>query len=197
VTTAGCGRDATGYSLVECVVAMALAMSAAAYIYPFTSAVTTDAGARQAAGFMASRFRLARQGAALGGAARAVVFDFRSGRWVFRVCTDGNGNGVRRLELANVDECDEEPFDVTAAFRGVRIDRDPSVPDPGGGTPSADPVRFGSSDIATFSPAGSGTAGTLYLLSVDGAQYAVRVSGFNGRTRVLRYDRARSVWREI
>lgn len=176
---------------------MGLAMSAAAYLYPFASSVTTDAGARQAAGFMASRFRLARQDAALSGAARAVVFDFRSGRWVFRVCIDGNGNGVRRLELVSVDECDEQPFDVTAAFRGVRIERDPSVPDPGGGAASADPVRFGSSDVATFSPAGSGTAGTLYLLSADGVQYAVRVAGFNGRTRVLRYDRSRRVWRDM
>ena len=186
-----------GYSLVECVAALALLMAVAATAYPAASSLSKSAEGRQAAGFMASRFRLARQSAALRGSARALVFDFAAGRWLFRVCEDGNGNGVRRAELGAVDACEGESVDVAAQFPGIRIERDTSVPEPAGGSVSPDPVRFGVSDLATFTPAGTATAGSLYLLSAEGTQYAVRVGGLNGRTRVLRYDRIARLWKEV
>jgi type II secretory pathway pseudopilin PulG len=186
-----------GYSLVECVAALAVLLSVSALAAPLTTSVADTARARQAAGFVASRFRLARQQAALTGAAEAIVFDVEAGRWRIRVCKDGNGNGVRRAEFDGADRCPEGPHDLATLFPGVRIERDPSIPDPSGGLGSTDPVRFGSSDIASFSPVGTGTAGTLYLLSAEGVQYAVRVAGVNGRTRILRYDQTPGRWREI
>ncbi len=190
-------RRAAGYSLVECVVVVAVLASVLAVGSPMTAAVIHSTRARQAAGYVASTFRLARQNAALRGASEGIVFDFAGGRWQFRVCADGNGNGVRRAELDGVDACGQARHDLSVLFPEVRIERDPSVPDPGGGAGSTDPVRFGSADIASFSPLGNGTSGTLYLMAPDNTQYAVRVAGLSGRTRILRYDRTAAAWREM
>jgi len=192
-----CAPGSCGYSLVESVVVLALVVAASAVATPIGQSAVDGMKPRQAAGFMASQFRLARQRAALTGMARALVFDWSAGRWSFRLCTDGNGNGVRRSELGGEDACEAGILDLAAMFSGARIDVDPSVPDPGGGPGSADPVRFGASDVLTFSPTGSATAGTLYLQGVRGDQYAVRIAGITSRIRVLFFDEHSHTWREV
>src|SRR5262245_36466426 len=115
--------------------------------------------------------------------------------WTFRVCSDGNGNGLRRAELADGrDSCAEGPYDLTQMFPGARISVDPALPGPDGGPGSPDPVRFGVSNMASFAPEGSGTAGTLFIRSAGGRQYAIRVSNITGRTRILRYDTGSRGW---
>jgi len=192
--TCAASRRAGGYSLIECLLVLALIASASAIGTPMAASAIAEERARQAAGFVASRFRLARERAAATGAAEGVVFDSVASTWTFRVCADGNGNGVRRGELATVDACVEGPHAMAALFGTVQIARDVSIPDPGGGPASPDPVRFGASDVATFTPHGTATAGTVFLLSAAGTQYAVRVAGITGRTRVLRYDSGSSQW---
>jgi type II secretory pathway pseudopilin PulG len=187
---------AAGYSLIECVLVLAFVASASAVVSPMASSAVDATRARQAAGFMASELRLARQRAARTGTAVALVFDDMGGDWAFRLCRDGNGNGVRRSELGGADACQDAPRSVLALFPDISVACDPSVPDPGGGVGSTDPVRFGASDIASFNPGGSGTAGTVYLMSAEGALYAVRVAGVTGRTRILRYERFSNRWVE-
>ena len=137
---------------------------------------------------MASRFRLARLEAVSQSRSIGLVFDQQGGRWTFRVCADGNGNGIRRAEIASgTDACLEGPHDLQAMFPGVQIAVDPTIRGPDGEPPSPDPVRFGTSNLASFSALGSCTAGTLFLRSPMGEQYAVRLAGATGRTRVLRY----------
>jgi hypothetical protein len=58
----------------------------------------------------------------------------------------------------------------------------------------SDPIRLGSSDILSFGPVGTATAGTLYLRGRTREQYAVRVLGVTGRVRVLRFDFASRQW---
>jgi len=76
----------------------------------------------------------------------------------------------------------------------VRFGLADSVPDADGlrGT-GTDGVRIGSARILTMSPDGTATSGTLYLQGKR-AQYAVRVLGATGRTRVLAFDRGRQAW---
>jgi hypothetical protein len=159
----------------------------------------TDAGkGRHAARFVAARVRLARQQAAARTATVGLVFDFANGRWMFRVCADGTGNGLRRSEISSgADRCLEGPHDLAAMFPGVRVAVDSSLQGPTGEPPSADAVRFGASDVASFSASGSCTAGSLFIQSPRGAQYAVRVAGVTGRTRVLHYDTAARSWKEL
>jgi hypothetical protein len=60
----------------------------------------------------------------------------------------------------------------------------------------SDPVRAGSSDILTLSPNGTATSATLYICGPTRSQYAVRVLGTTGRTRVFHFSRASSTWIE-
>ena len=70
-----------------------------------------------------------------------------------------------------------------------------NVPDIDGAriTADSDGIRVGSSRILTLGPDGTATSGTLYLHGRRG-QYAVRVLGATGRTRVLRFDTGTGRW---
>jgi hypothetical protein len=54
-------------------------------------------------------------------------------------------------------------------------------------------VRIGAARILTMSPDGTATSGTLYVQGRR-AQYAVRVLGATGRTRVFKYDTGARTW---
>jgi hypothetical protein len=65
-----------------------------------------------------------------------------------------------------------------------------SLNDPGDTSPAT-------SALMSFSPIGTASSRTLYLRGGDGSQYAVRVLGATGRTRVLRYVAGTRVWVEV
>lgn len=189
-------RSSDGSSFVELLVGLAIISILMTLAVPATAYSIDSSRARDAAGFVAARLRLARQHAVFRTAAAGLVFDSVNGRWQLRACQDGNGNGLRRADIAAaVDRCPDGPFDLGQMFKGVTIAVDPSLKGPDGEPGSADPVRFGASDMASFSPEGSGTAGSVYLRSARGQQYAVRVGNVTGRTRVLRYDAGSRTWR--
>ena len=129
---------------------------------------------------MASRFRLARLEAVSQSRSIGLVFDQQGGRWTFRVCADGNGNGIRRAEIASgTDACLEGPHDLQAMFPGVQIAVDATIRGPGGEPPSPAPVRFGTSNLASFSALGS-TAGHALPPVADG-RAACREAGRRDR----------------
>jgi type II secretory pathway pseudopilin PulG len=205
---AGCGRCRSrderptprqsgewGVSSVDLIVALGVVAIVAGLVVPGTAEVIDASRARHAAGFMATRFRQARLQAIAETRSVGLVFDLVSGRWTFQLCTDGNGNGVRRADLsAGDDRCTGDVYDVTHLFPGMAIGVDPQLPGPAGEPGSGDPVRFGQSDILSFSANGTCTAGTLFLQSDQGTQYAVRISNVTTRTRVLRYERGTRQW---
>jgi hypothetical protein len=104
---------------------------------------------------------------------------------------DGNGNGVRTADIQRGIDGPLGPQERLAdRFPGVTfgIARDVVAVDSGELLRSgSDPLRIGRSNILSFTPSGTATPGTLYIRSRHGAQYAVRVFGTTGRTRVLRY----------
>jgi hypothetical protein len=183
------GRRDEGMSLLELALALALVMCVTGLLAPVTARVLDATRARHAAGFLASRVRLARQQAIASAQTTGLVFEKAGSRWTFRLCRDENGNGLRRADIdAGRDRCDPARHDLTAMFPGVMVGVDASLPGPDGEPGSDDAVRFGAGDIASFSPNGSCTSGTLFLRTTGGAQYAVRVAGVTARTRTLRYD---------
>jgi type II secretory pathway pseudopilin PulG len=187
-----------GASVVEVVLVVALVFSLSGLAMPITATAIDSSRARQAAGFVAARLRYARQQAVTRSASTGLVFDLTGNRWTFRVCVDGNANGVRRTDMrGGTDTCVEGPIDLGALYPGVQVAVDATIRGPDGDPPSADPVRFGSSNLASFSASGGCTAGSLFLRSGKGVQYAVRVAGVTGRTRVLRYDPAARTWGEV
>jgi hypothetical protein len=186
-----------GATVIDVLVVSAIVIAIAGLAVP-ASATVVDAGrARQAAAFISSRFRLARIEALNHFTNVGVVFDSTPTGWTIRICRDGNKNGLRRADIrSGADPCPDGPHRFDAMFPGVFIAIDPALRGPAGEPPNPDPVRFGTSDMASFSPAGSCSSGSLFLRTRRGQQYAIRIAGINGRSRVFRYDLGAALWRE-
>ena len=111
---------------------------------------------------------------------------------------DANGNGLRRRDIrSGIDEPitpverlgDRFPGVVLGVAAGVT-----RISDGRAMAGDADPVRLGSADTLIFSPLGTATSGTIFLRSRKGRQYAVRVLGATGRTRVLEFRHETKSW---
>jgi type II secretory pathway pseudopilin PulG len=186
-----------GVSLIEVTIVMALMVLVTTISAPLMAS-SIDAGrGRQAAQYLAAQCRSARMSAIASSAATGLVFDKVGARWRWQRCTDGNGNGIRRADITRGRDACDPAVDLAELFAGVSIAVDASLPDPDGGPGSSDPVRFGASDLASFTPAGTATAGTVFLRTSGGVQFAVRVAGVTARTRVLRYESGRRQWVEV
>jgi hypothetical protein len=132
---------------------------------------------------------------AVGRSARVGLrFDPR-GSQGFAEYVDGNGNGVRTADIAaGVDPLRVPHQLLHHAFTGVSFRLPAGLPDVDGAIGTVeDGVRVGTSRILTLGPDGTATPGTLYVRGRR-AQYAVRVLGATGRTRVLRFDPGRGQW---
>ena len=60
--------------------------------------------------------------------------------------------------------------------------------DPGSRLDPTDPIQIGPSTLFSFSPDGSSTSGTFYIVGRRASQFAVRVLGATGRARVFQFD---------
>ncbi len=190
-------RDEKGASLIELLVVIAMIGTFTAIGAPVAASVADASRVRHAAALISSRFRLARQEAVTRGVNVGVVFDRGPSGWTMRVCRDGNRNGIRRTDIATGnDPCVDGPVAIGDLVPHVSVDVDALLKGPAGEAPSPDPVRFGVSNIASFSPEGSCTAGSLFLRSTGGAQFTVRVAGITGRIRVMRYDSTKVGWKD-
>ena len=187
-------RGGAGYSLIELTCAMALAATLVGISIPATRNALDEIRAAAAARDMAARIGLARLEAARRSSAFAYRFVPAGADYQFTPHADGNDNGVRTIEIA-----DGTDLTLAAAERladkhsGVSFGLLAGLPDLDGSRASEEGVRFGSSRILTLSPDGTATPGTLYVHG-SRSQYAVRVLGATGRTRVFRYDTGLGRW---
>lgn len=190
------GHD-TGASLIEVLLVMTMIATITAIAAPTAASVADASRVRHAAALVSSKFRLAKQEALSRGANVGVVFDRIGSGWSLRVCRDGNRNGLRRADISSgMDPCPDRPVAIADLVPHVEVAVDPTLRGPAGEAPSSDPVRFGASNIASFSPDGSCTAGSVYLRSSNGLQFIVRVAGIIARIRVMRYDSAKAGWKD-
>jgi type II secretory pathway pseudopilin PulG len=121
----------------------------------------------------------------------ALRFTQEGADYVAEMFVDGNRNGVRAADIAlGIDTPLRAGIRLSSDFFGTRIALDPAL---GLGV---DPIRLSGSTLLSFSPAGTATAGSVYVLGRDGTQLVVRVLGVTGRTRVLRYQRATNAWEQ-
>ena len=117
----------------------------------------------------------------------ALRFDERPSGITFRMFADGNRNGVRTSDITSgVDRPLDSSASLSDLFPGVAI----AVSDAVGG----DPIRIGSSNLLSFTSAGTATTGSIYVRGRDGSQFVVRILGATGRVRVQRYDPRTQVW---
>ncbi len=134
------------------------------------------------------------------GSSVAIRLTWNAGRYQYADFTDGDGDGVRSDDIASGrDPSIGETRDLPSRYEGIDFGvLDTSIPEvpPGSGVlpPGADPVRFGRSDIITFTPHGTASSGTLYLSDGTSTVAAVVLYGATGRIRLWRFDRDRGSW---
>jgi type II secretory pathway pseudopilin PulG len=177
-----------GYSLPEGAVVIAIAMLLAALGVPTLRAYSVEAQLLGAGREFKSRFLKARSTAVRLSVETAIRFEPQTDAVYYSIYIDGNFNGVLSAEIeSGIDKRIEGPFLLTSGAPDVRVGINPGVPaippDTGELDPS-DPIRFGPSDILSFSPLGTATPGTFYI-ATRWMQGAVRVSPGSARVALL------------
>jgi type II secretory pathway pseudopilin PulG len=177
-----------GHSLVEMVVALAIFMLLCAVAAPSLKAYSVEAQLLGVARQFKEQFLYARSLAVRSGQETAIRFEQTPEGATYSVYEDGNFNGVRSADIARgTDRRVRGPFLLTSGAPDVRIAINPGVPavPPNRGTLTTDdPIRFGRSNMVSFSPMGTASPGSFYLAGL-GRQAAVRVAPGSARVSVL------------
>ncbi|HEX4823228.1 MAG TPA: hypothetical protein VFV19_02840 [Candidatus Polarisedimenticolaceae bacterium] len=190
-----------GTSLVEMLAVLAIAAIALAVTLP-AAAQLRDAG-RAAAGAraMATLFSSQRWKSTTSGTTTGFQFRKQGADWTWREVRDGNGNGLRTAEITRgVDAVVSGDQSLSARVDHVTLGFPPggSFPEapPGTGRVQTgdDPVRFGVSDLVSFSPLGASSSGTLYVTDGHEGLYAVVLFGPTTRLRVWRWNPRERRW---
>lgn len=132
----------------------------------------------------------------------AVVFDRQSdGSWCCFVAEDGDGDGVRRVDIADgTDLVVDGMIVINAGGAGPGILADGSVPDPSGrgrlGGDLGDPIRAGLGNIITFSSNGTARPSSVYFTDHSRRMVVLRIYGGTGRINRLRWQRGWSKWKQ-
>lgn len=190
----------SGFTFIELLVTLTLLSVLALVALPAIHSATAKHRLALAAQEVVSAMRTARFHAIRKSANVALKFHTGTGAVSFALYADGDGDGVLSRDIrAGVDPLIGSPKQVTSVGRGVRIGfppgplpRDPS--NPRRRLAVGDAVRFNQSDLASFSPLGGATPGSVYLTDSRRQVAVVRVLSGTGRVRVLYYDPDRQSW---
>lgn len=185
-----------GYSLLELLMALTVMVIVGGAAIPLAHASVDRTRAAAAANYLAGRLAIARFEAVRRSAYVAIQFVRQSDGYQMRSYVDGNRNGVLVRDITSgIDLPISAAEQLTYHFSGVEFGIRPNVIgiDPGPFNAS-DPIQIGSSTLLSFSPHGSSTSGTLFLHGLRGNQFAVRVLGATGRTRILEFHFGSSTW---
>jgi len=190
---------AAGASLVELLAVLVILSCAAAAAAPAAVHLKAAVSMRSAAAELAVIFQRARALAITRGVNVGLKFRKNGDRWEWTVYRDGNGNGVRSIEIVRgIDR----PMGLAYTWmrNDVRPGIIPDAPVPDPGQPGrnlqnpSDPIRFNSSDICSFTPAGESTPGSVYLWDGRDRMAVLRVYGRSAKLRALFYRRGSSRW---
>ena len=177
-----------GHSLPELLMAIAIILIAASVAIPHLKAYSVEAHLLAAGQMFRGEFRKARSIAVRSNAQTAIRFEAGPSGPSYSMYMDGNRNGVRSVDIASgKDRRIAGPLALNGGAADVRVGINPGVPaiPPDSGIlDPADPIRFGSSNILSFSPLGTATPGTFYLAG-EGQQAAVRVTAGSARVRLM------------
>jgi prepilin-type N-terminal cleavage/methylation domain-containing protein len=177
-----------GYTLLEVLFAMSLACILAGISVAGVGASIDRSRGAAAARYLSTRAALARARAVSRATTVALYFEQDARGVKFSTVEDGNGDGVRVADLAQqIDRVTTAPIYLADMFHGASIGLIP-------GTPATSAVALGGTMLLSFTPNGTATSGTVYVLGRDQTQWAVRVLGVTARARVLRYERVTGTW---
>jgi type II secretory pathway pseudopilin PulG len=178
-----------GYSLLEALMVVALMLLLASLSLPSLKAYNAEYRLVGAAEVFKGEFIRARSIAVMRNDQTAMRFEPCGEETIcYSLFVDGNKNGVLTRDIERgIDRRFSGPTRLDASVPGVRVGilpGVPAVPPETGLLDTSDPIRFGRSNMLSFSPFGTATPGTFYLASAD-MQAAVRVTGGSARIRVL------------
>ncbi len=177
-----------GRTLIELLVVCAMILTGAAVAVPNLKAWAIEAQILGAGRIFKGEFLRARSIAVRANRYAAIRFEPRANGICYSIYVDGNSNGVRSADISSgIDARIAGPLPLDGNLKGVRVGINPGVPAPppdSGRLDSADPIRFGQSNMLSFSPLGTATPGTFYLAG-EGVQGAVRVTGGSARVRLM------------
>ncbi len=184
-----------GITLLELLFVIALLVTLTAIAIPLTTDTLDRMRTAMAARYISGLIMGARISAVSRSAAVALRFEPSDADYYFGPVLDGNGNGVRTADLQRgVDQRLMTPERLRDKFPGVSFAIQAGIPDLDGVNGGLrDGVRIGAARILTMSPNGTATSGTLYVCGRS-RQFAVRVLGATGRTRVLEYRTGEHAW---
>jgi prepilin-type N-terminal cleavage/methylation domain-containing protein len=188
-----------GHTLVEMIMVLAILVIFGTLSVPHIRAYSAEAHLIGAGQVFRGEFRKARSMAIARGVNTALRFESSpGGGWTLATYADGNRNGVLTADIrAGIDRRVTGPRQLTTGSGDVRVGINPgvvSIPPDSGPLDPRDPIRFGSSNMLSFSPLGTATPGTFYLAGAH-AQAAVRVTPGTSRVRLMVCRRGRWVER--
>jgi len=179
-----------GASAVELVIAGAIVIVMASIAVANLKSQVEDMRLLGAGRAFVGEFRKARSVAMCRNVQTAMRFEERTDGVYYSLYADGNRNGVLSRDIERgEDHLIGGPFRLDASVAGVRVGIMPGIPAPppdSGVLDPTDPVRFGRSNMLSFSPLGTATPGTFYVTN-GRLQVAVRVTGGSGRVRLMAY----------
>jgi hypothetical protein len=154
--------------------------------------------ARGAARYISTRLQQIRMEAVMRSASAAFRVSSEDGEFAYAAYVDGNRDGVRTLDIQRgLDRQIQAAERLPQQFSGVDFGTLPDLPsiDAATAPPGADPIRLGAGNMAVFTPHGTATPGTLYIRRRGTSQFAVRIFGETGKTRVFRFDAGSHTWK--
>jgi type II secretory pathway pseudopilin PulG len=186
----------SGYTLLEVLMAMTVTVIVGGAAVPLAHSSVDRSRALGAASYVAGRMAAARFEAVRRSACVAIRFSQQPDGYWLQTYVDGNRNGVRTADISSgIDVPLTAGERLDYHFSGVEFGIQPNVTgiDPGPFNAS-DPIQIGSTTLLSFSPTGTSTSGTLFIRGLRGNQFAVRILGATGRTRILEFNAGKNVW---
>jgi hypothetical protein len=188
-----------GASLAELSAVLAILAVLFLVSIPALSEILAEESLGGAAREVAAILHSARERAVFQGADVGVKWVANAGDLVLSVYQDGNGNGVLTADIKKgVDRLVAGPFWLGSRYQGVNFSFVPGMDgkDPAGAPLGdlSDPIRFGKSNICTFSPLGHASPGTVYLSNRQRRQAAVRVTPINAKIQIWTWHGKKLKW---
>ena len=189
-----------GRSLVEIAIVLLLVAMATTVTLPALGRAVRGAALAGQANTVAGLMMRCRARAVLRGTTVGLVFDRVDGGWRCRVVQDGDGDGIRRRDIAGgIDPVVERVVELPGGGSGLGILAGVHVPSPSGhgwldGDPH-DPIRAGPGDIISFTRRGTASPSSVYFSDGRSRMRVLRTMGTTGRTRQLRWQVGWVQWR--
>jgi hypothetical protein len=189
-----------GYALMDMMFAVAMVATLGGIAMNSLASTIDDERAAGAAWYVSSRIQRVRMEAAGRSANAAMQIVPSSGGFAFRLYVDGNGDGVRTEDInAGIDRPISAIERLPDNFPGVDFGVIAGLPpiDSGTSAPGSDPIKLGNSNLLAYAASGTSSSGSLYITGRSRVQYAVRVLGDTGRTRLLKFDLHTRQWKPL